>query len=407
MAHSEPRKWLAILGMGEDGVEGLTYGARTTIEQAALVIGGDRHLALAAELIRGDRLSWPSPLTDAFPMIRARRGQKVAVLASGDPYCYGVAAALAALVPAEETICIPSPSAFSLARARLGWAAQDVSTLSACGRPLEAVLPLLQPGRRILVLSADAGTPAALCGLLCRFGFGPSMVHVMEALGGPRERVRSAVAFDRLPPDVDPLNLLGIEVVASPDARVIPRSSGLPDAFFEHDGQITKQEIRALTLAALAPRAGGLLWDIGCGSGSVAIEWALAHPANRSIGIERRPDRADRARCNALALGVPLVRIVCGAAPTALAGLPQPDAVFLGGGLQHSGLLDVGWASLRAGGRMVANAVTVESQAELFAAHQVHGGALTRLSVERLDALGAHRVFRPAMAIVQWAATKP
>jgi precorrin-6Y C5,15-methyltransferase (decarboxylating) len=406
MADSAPRKWLTILGMGDEGVEGLTRAARTAIEQAVLVVGGARHLALAAELIHGDRLPWPSPLSDAFPAILARRGREVAVLASGDPYCYGIAGTLAALVGVEETICIPSPSAFSLACARLGWAAQDVSTLSACGRPLEAVLPLLQPGRRILLLSADAGTPAALRDLLCRYGFGPSVLHVIEALGGPRERIRSARAQDPVPVDIDPLNLLGIEVVASPDARIIPRSPGLADAFFEHDGQITKQEIRAVTLAALAPRAGEMLWDVGCGSGSVAIEWALAHPANRAIGIEQRPDRAARARRNALALGAPSVRIVEGMAPVALAGLPQPDAVFVGGGLQAAGLLDAAWATLRAGGRMVANAVTLESQARLFDAQRAHGGVLIRLSIERLDTLGDHRIFRPAMAIVQWAAAK-
>jgi precorrin-6Y C5,15-methyltransferase (decarboxylating) len=407
MVDSVPQKWLAIVGMGEDGIEGLTRAARAAIERAVLVVGGARHLALATDLIRGDRLSWPSPLSDAFPRILARRGDNVAVLASGDPYCYGVAGTLATLVPVEEITCIPTPSAFSLACARLGWAAQDVSTLSACGRPLEGVLPLLQPGRRILLLSADAETVAVMRELLCRYGFGPSILHMMEALGGPRERMRSATALDPVPTDICPLNLLGIEVVASPDARVIPRSQGLPDAFFEHDGQITKQEIRAATVAALAPRAGGMMWDVGCGSGSVAIEWALADPANRAIGIEQRPDRAERARRNALALGTPSVRIVSGVAPMALVGLPRPDAVFLGGGLQKAGLFDTAWASLRAGGRMVANAVTVESQTLLLDCYRAHGGTLTRLSIERLDALGGHHVFRPAMVIVQWAVTKP
>jgi precorrin-6Y C5,15-methyltransferase (decarboxylating) len=377
------------------------------IEQAALVVGGARHLALVAELISGDSLPWPSPLSDAFPAILAHRGRSVAVLASGDPYCYGVAGTLRGLVPVAETVCLPAPSAFSLACARLGWPAQDVAALSACGRPLEAVLPLLQPGRRILLLSADARTPGALAELMRRYGFGHSVLHLLEAVGGKRERVRSLTARDPLPTDIDPLNLLGVEVVASPDARVIPRCSGLPDTFFEHDGQITKHEIRATTIAALAPSVGEMLWDVGCGSGSVAIEWALAHPANQAVGIERRADRADRARRNALALGAPFVRIVTGVAPAAFAELPAPDAVFIGGGVHDPALLDAVWVALQSGGRVVANAVTLESLELLLAARRAHGGTLTRLSLERLDTLGPHHVFRPAVAVTQWAVTKP
>jgi precorrin-6Y C5,15-methyltransferase (decarboxylating) len=407
MSDAASEKWLTIVGIGDDGVEGLSRAALVAIERAVLVVGGARHLALAADVIRGEQMPWTSPLTDAFPAILARRGRDVAVLASGDPYCYGIGSTLAALVPAGETICIPAPSSFSLACARLGWSLQDVATMSACGRPLEAVLPLLQPGCRLLVLSADGGTAASLAGLLCRYGFGLSVLHVLEALGGKRERIRSTAAHDFVPAHIDPLNLLGIEVIASPDSRVIPRSCGLPDAYFEHDGQITKHEIRAITLAALAPRAGELLWDVGCGSGSVAIEWALSHPANRVIGIEQRPDRAARARRNALVLGTPSVQVVEGVAPAACAGLPLPDAVFVGGGVQEPGLLDAAWSALRSGGRMVANAVTLESQTCLHAAQQAKGGMLTRLSVERLDTLGPHQIFRPAIAIVQWTAAKP
>jgi precorrin-6Y C5,15-methyltransferase (decarboxylating) len=399
--------WLTIVGISEDGVEGLAAAARSAIAQAALVVGGRRHLALAETLIRGERLTWPSPLSDAFPTILAHRGQRVVVLASGDPYCYGIATTLRPLLPLAEMRCMPAPSAFALACARLGWAAQDVATLSACGRPLEAVLPLLQPGRRVMVLSADATTPAALAALLGRYGFGSSVLHVLEALGGPRERIRSTTAAAVLPGDIDALNLLAIEVAEAEGARVIPRVAGLPDDFFEHDGQITKREVRAVTLAALAPRVGELLWDIGCGSGSVAIEWSLAHAANRAIGIEQRADRAARAQRNALALGVPSLRIITGEAPAALAGLPRPDAVFIGGGAQHTGLLDTGWAALRSGGRMVANAVTIETEAVLIAAHRAHGGTLTRLSVERLDGIGRSHGFRPAMPVTQWAAVKP
>jgi precorrin-6B C5,15-methyltransferase / cobalt-precorrin-6B C5,C15-methyltransferase len=401
------RRWLAILGIGEDGVEGLSSAARALINGAVLVVGGARHLALAAPLIKGEQLRWPSPLTDAFPMILERRGRTVVVLASGDPYCYGVGTALRAVVPLEETLCVPAPSAFSLACARLGWAMQDVATLSFCGRPLPAILPLLQPGARILALSENGRTPALLADLLCRNGFGPSLLHVLEALGGARERIRSAAANAGAWDDVDPLNLVGVEVAADPAARVLPLARGLPEALFEHDGQITKAEVRAVTLASLAPRAGELLWDVGCGSGSVAIEWSLCHPANRAIGIEARADRAARAGRNALALGVPHLRVVNGEAPAALADLPPPDAVFVGGGAAREGTLETCWTALRGGGRMVANAVTIETEACLFAAHGTYGGTLVRLSIDRLNAIGSMHGFRPAMTVTQWAVTKP
>jgi precorrin-6Y C5,15-methyltransferase (decarboxylating) len=399
-------RWLAILGIGEDGVEGLSSAARALISGAVLVVGGARHMALAAPLIKGEQLRWPSPLTDAFPMILERRGRTVVVLASGDPYCFGVGTALRAVVPLEETLCVPAPSAFSLACARLGWAMQDVATLSFCGRPLPAILPLLQPGARILALSENGRTPGLLADLLRRNGFGPSLLHVLEALGGLCERMRSASANGGVWDDVGPLNLVGVEVAAEPGARVLPLARGLPEALFEHDGQITKAEVRAVTLASLAPRAGEFLWDVGCGSGSVAIEWSLCHPANRAIGIEARADRAARAGRNALALGVPHLRLVTGEAPAALADLPPPDAVFVGGGATREGTLETCWSALRSGGRMVANAVTIETEACLFAAYETYGGTLLRLSIDRLDAIGSMHGFRPAMTVTQWAVAK-
>jgi precorrin-6B C5,15-methyltransferase / cobalt-precorrin-6B C5,C15-methyltransferase len=400
-------RWLAILGIGEDGVEGLSSAARVLVGGAVLVVGGARHLALAGPLIKGEQLRWPSPLTDAFPMILERRGRTVVVLASGDPYCFGVGTALRAVVPLEETLCVPAPSAFSLACARLGWAMQDVATLSFCGRPLCAILPLLQPGTRILALSENGRTPGLLADLLRRNGFGPSLLHVLEALGGPRERMRSVSAAAGMLNDVEPLNLVAVEVAAEPGARILPLARGLPEALFEHDGQITKAEVRAVTLASLAPRAGELLWDVGCGSGSVAIEWSLCHPANRAIGIEARADRAARAGRNALALGVPRLSVVTGEAPAALADLPPPDAVFVGGGATRAGTLEACWTALRGGGRLVASAVTIETEACLLTARKAFGGTLVRLSIDRLDAIGSMHGFRPAMTVTQWAATKP
>jgi precorrin-6Y C5,15-methyltransferase (decarboxylating) len=399
-------RWLAILGIGEDGVEGLSAPARARLEAAEVVYGGARHLALAAPLIRGEARPWPHPIADAFPMLLALRPRPVAVLASGDPYCYGIGATLARWVPAEEMLCLPAPSAFSLACARLGWSLPEVTTHSLCGRPLATLIPLLQPGARLLVLSADAATPAGVASLLRARGFGGSRLHVLEALGGPRERVRSLRAADRLPDEIDPLNLLALELEAGPEAAVLPLVPGLPDDAFAHDGQLTKQEVRAVTLAALAPRQGELLWDVGCGSGSIGIEWLLRHPANQAVAIEQSAERAARAARNAEALGVPRLRVVEGAAPSALAGLPPPDAVFIGGGAQRPGVIETAWEALRPGGRLVVNAVAVETEAVLFGACRRLGGTLRRIAVERLDALGTLHAFRPAMTVTQWVARK-
>ena len=399
--------WLSIVGIGEEGVEGLSGAARALVRGAELVVGGERHLALAAALITGETLAWPSPIGEAIPPILARRGRPTTVLASGDPFCFGVGALLSRHVVERERICLPAPSAFALACARLGWAAQETSQVSLCGRPLEPLAPLLQPGRRLLALSADATTPAALAAYLTTRGFGPSRLHVLEALGGRNERHRSigAAAFDLA--DVQPLNLVGVEVAAGPGARVIALACGLPDAAFEHDGQITKREIRAVTLSALAPRAGELLWDVGGGSGSIAIEWMLRHPDNRAIMLEPKPERAARAARNALQFGVPDLRIKTARAPEGLDLLPPPDAVFLGGGASDPAVIDTAWTALRPGGRLVANAVTLETEAALLQARGRLGGELIRLSVERLEPIGDMQGFRPARTITQWTAVKP
>ncbi len=406
MTEAGSPRWLSILGIGEDGVEGLTAVARTLITAAELVVGGERHLALAAGLIRGETLAWPRPLSVGLDAVMARRGRPVVVLASGDPFEHGVGVQLAERAPMAEILCLPAPSSISLACARLGWARASVSVASLCGAPLVRLAPHLQPGRRVLALSADATTPKAVAAYLTERGFGPSRLHLLEALGGPAERVSTHTA-DRFDAAPRPLNLVGLEIVATPGAVVIPLASGLADELFEHDGQITKREIRALTLSALAPRAGERLWDIGCGSGSVSIEWMLAYPANTAIALEIDPVRAARAARNAASLGVPDLRIEQGHAPDALAGWPQPDAVFIGGGARDPAVIAAGWAALPPGGRLVANAVTLETEAALIAARARYGGTLTRLSVERLEPVGRLHAFRPAMSVTQWTAVKP
>jgi precorrin-6Y C5,15-methyltransferase (decarboxylating) len=398
--------WLAILGIGEDGATGLSDRARALLRDAELVVGGRRHLELADALVRGERLAWPSPMQDAYPAILQRRGRPVAVLASGDPFCFGVGAHLAALVPAAELVCLPAPSSLALACARLGWALEEVGTVSFCGRPLAGIVPLLQPGARVLALSADATTPAALAALLTARGFGPSTMHVMEALGGPAERLRTAQAETFALSGIHPLNLVALELRATPDAVVLPLASGLPDALFDHDGQFSRREMRALVLSALAPLQGELLWDVGAGSGSVGIEWMLRHRSNRAIAVEADAGRAARIAANAEALGVPGLRVLHGEAPDALTGLPPPEAVFLGGGAHRPGVVDTAWQALRQGGRIVANAVTVETEAALVAARERLGGTLTRIGIERLDTVGTMHAFRPAMTVTQWSAVK-
>lgn len=393
--------WLTLLGIGEDGI---APAARALLANATWVAGGQRHLALTADAIpaEAERLPWPSPITDAFPLLLARRGQPGVVLASGDPFCFGIGTTLTRLIPMDEMAVHPAPSAFSLACARLGWALQHTVTLSFCGRPLETLRAHLHPGAKILALSAGAETPAQVKSLLQNWGFAKSRLRTLQSLGGPRETIAEGV-----PESPDALNLLAIEPQPDANARIIPRAPGLPDDWFEHDGQITKSEVRASTIAALAPMPGALLWDIGSGSGSVGIEWMLAHPACRAIAIERVPHRAARAAANALALGVPALRVETGSAPQALANLPAPHAIFIGGGARTPGLIDAAWTALPSGGRLVVNAVALETLATLADWHARFGGSMIRIAIERLDGIGALHGFRPAMAVTQWRVVKP
>jgi precorrin-6Y C5,15-methyltransferase (decarboxylating) len=377
------------------------------VESAEIVFGGKRHIALAAPLIRGTARAWPSPFERALEDVLAYRGRPVCVLASGDPFHYGVGATLLRHIAVDEMIAVPTPSAFSLAAARLGWALPETALLSLHGRELDLIRPHVHPGARILALTSGGDAPAALARLLTDTGFGASRLLVLEALGGPRERMRETTAFAFDFGAVEPLNTVAIDVVAAADARIIPRAAGLPDHLFEHDGQITKREIRALTLSALAPRRGEFLWDIGAGAGSVAIEWMLADISLRAVAIEQRPERAARIRRNAAALGVPGLAVIEGTAPDALMNLPRPHAVFLGGGARTPGLLDRVVAALTPGGRLVVNAVTLESEALLLARHGALGGELIRIGITRSERIGSMSGWRPAMPVTQWCWSKP
>lgn len=395
-------RWLSIIGIGEDGRAGLSSAAAALIDGAELIIGGRRHLDLIGPTT-GEQRTWATPLDATVPLIAARRGRPVVVLASGDPFWFGAGVTLSRAFAIDEMLVLPHPSSLSLAAARMGWALQDAVTL---GLNMRGLTPLirrhLHDGRRILALSLNGGTGREVAAVLVTAGFGPSRITVLEAIGGPRERIRAQSAVEFALDDVAPLNLLAIDVVAGPNARRIPFAGGLDDDMFEHDGQLTKREIRAVTLSSLGPGAGELLWDIGAGSGSVAIEWMLAHAGNLAIGVERDAERAARAARNSVLLGVPQLDVRLGDASDMVPGLPPPDAVFIGGGAHAPGLIDACYAALKPRGRVVVNAVTLETEAALLAAHGRLGGTLTRIGIERADSVGSRSAWRPAMTIVQW-----
>jgi precorrin-6B C5,15-methyltransferase / cobalt-precorrin-6B C5,C15-methyltransferase len=405
-SNAMPGRWLSIIGVGESGREGLSSAANRLIDSAALVVGGERHLALIGA-VQGETLVWKTPFRDTIGPILERAGEPVCVLASGDPFWFGAGGVLAEYIAPSEMLVLPAPSAFSLAAARLGWPLQSALTLGLhTGRP-EAVLRHLHQGQRILAFSLDGSTPAQVAALLSRYGFGGSIVHVMEALGGPRENISRWLAKNLIRQDFGALNVIAIEVRSERGARTIPFAPGLPDAYFENDGQITKQEVRAITLSALRPALGELLWDIGLGSGSVAIEWLLSHGSMRASGFEKSSERIARAVRNAVSLGVPHLNVREGTAPEVLKGAEPPDAIFVGGGVSEAGVLEAAWRALKPGGRMAANAVTIEGEAALMKSRSSWGGTLTRISIEREHPVGRFTAWQPAMPVVQWAAVKP
>ncbi len=400
-----PSPWLSIIGIGEDGLGGLSKAARELLAGADLIVGGRRHLALAVSLGR-PTLEWEIPFAASIPKLLTHRGKRVVVLCSGDPFWYGAGAVLAEAVPASETTVIPAPSTFTWAAARLRWRLEGTVTLGLHARPIELLRPHLINGARLLVLLRDGTVPAGIATYLNAIGFGASQLTVLEALGGPNERIRTTTAAGFSITDIQSPVMLAIEAVADPDAIVIPRVAGLPDDLFKHDGQLTKREIRAITMSTLAPRGGELLWDVGAGSGAIGIEWLLAHPANRAIGIEPRQDRLANAQDNARSLGVPHFDLRLGAAPSALDGLPAPDAIFVGGGASREGVLEAAWRALPAAGRLVVNSVTLETEAKLIEWQARHGGVLLRLSVERGGPVGGLTGWRAAMPVVQWSVIK-
>jgi len=396
--------WLTVIGIGEDGLDGLSRAARTLVEQAEVLVGGDRHLAFVPKG-RAEYLTWRQPLVDTLPEIAAHEGRRVVVLASGDPLWYGVGALLLHRFGREAVLVLPAPSAFSLAAAAMGWPLAECTPLTLHGRPLARLALFLAPGARLLILSEDGATPAAVAALLTERGWGESALTVLERMGGPRERRIEGRAGRWSESRVADLNTVAVECVAGRSARILSRLAGLPNDAYRHDGQITKRVVRAATLAALAPLAGETLWDVGAGCGSIGIEW-LRGGGGRAIAIERNPVRLALIAENAAMLGVPELDIVPGEAPAALADLPTPDAVFLGGGTGVPGVFEQVWSRLRPGGRLVANAVTVAGEARLAAWHGQHAGQLTRIAVSEAEPLGSGHAWRPFMPVTQLCLSK-
>jgi precorrin-6Y C5,15-methyltransferase (decarboxylating) len=395
--------WLHIIGIGEDGMEGLVPATRAVVEAAEFIIGGDRHHTLAQNLT-AERLAWPHPFDALIDTIEGLRGRRVVVLATGDPLWFSVGARIGRSIDPSEIIYHPQLSAFQLAAARMGWSLPDVETLTVHGRPVEQMIAFIQPDARLLVLTTGAETPGQIAQFLTDRGFGGSRMTVLAAMGGKDEQRFDGTA-ESWRHRVPAFNTLAVECIAAPNAALLPRVPGLADNLFQSDGTMTKQEVRAATVAKLMPMRGALLWDIGCGCGSVAIEWMRAARYARAVGIEPRADRRAMAAANALALGVPKLELIEGSVPDALEGLDAPDAIFIGGGLSRE-TFDAAWAALRPLGRMVANAVTLESEVELIALHKALGGDLVKLSVHRAEPVGRLTGWRPLMPVTQWSLVK-
>lgn len=401
------KAWLHIVGIGEDGLDGLTPATRAVVDAAEVIVGGDRHHELAG-IQNAERLSWPSPFDALIDMLKSRAGKRVVVLATGDPLWYSVGARIGREIDPSEIIYHPQVGAFQLAAARMGWSMADLETLTVHGRPVEQMIAFIQPDQRLLILTTGAETPAQIATFLTDRGFGRSRMVVLAAMGG-KDEARFEGLAESWDHEVPAFNTLAVECIAAPNAALLPRVPGLEDDLFVHDGTMTKQEVRAVTVAKLMPMRGALLWDIGTGCGSVAVEWMRAARYARAIGIEPRADRRAMAAANALALGVPKLELIEGNVPSALQGLQAPDAIFIGGGLSEE-TFETCWKALRPLGRLVANAVTLQSEGLLTRIHAKYGGTLVKISINRVEPLGpeelGHKGWKPLMPVTQLSLVK-
>jgi precorrin-6Y C5,15-methyltransferase (decarboxylating) len=412
------KKWLCVIGIGEDGWDDLSADARDLLYESEIVLGGERHLKMLPKDWEGERIVWSSPIREAVSKIVSWRPedsasvQKVAIMASGDPLCYGIATKLLRHLPIEEIWIKPALTTFSLMCSRIGWSLPDVETLTIHGRPVEMLHPFVQPGAKLLVLSKGEESPEQAAKLLCERGFGKSIITVLEHLGGRKERQFSGPADSWNHPEGAPLNAMAIECIPESNATILSRIPGLPDEAFFHDGQLTKREIRAVSLSRLMPVVDQVLWDVGAGCGSVAIEWMRTSPRCRAVAIEKSKSRLKLIEQNSQELGVPMLQIISGSAPEVLADLPAPDAVFIGGGLSSGNLLQTCWTALKPGGRLVANAVTLEGEQKLLqwqnenAGKSGASGDLTRLSISRAEKIGKFQGWKEMRSVIQLAVIK-
>ena len=412
------KKWLCVIGIGEDGWDDLSADARDLLYESEIVLGGERHLKMLPKDWEGERIVWSSPIREAVSKIVSWRPedsasvQKVAIMASGDPLCYGIAAKLLRHLPIEEIWIKPALTTFSLMCSRIGWSLPDVETLTIHGRPVEMLHPFVQPGAKLLVLSKGEESPEQAAKLLCERGFGKSIITVLEHLGGRKERQFSGPADSWNHPEGAALNAMAIECIPESSATILSRIPGLPDEAFFHDGQLTKREIRAVSLSRLMPVVDQVLWDVGAGCGSVAIEWMRTSPRCRAVAIEKSKSRLKLIEQNSQELGVPMLQIISGSAPEVLADLPAPDAVFIGGGLSSGNLLQTCWNALKPGGRLVANAVTLEGEQKLLqwqnenAGKSGASGDLTRLSISRAEKIGKFQGWKEMRSVIQLAVIK-
>jgi len=394
--------WLHIVGIGEDGIHGLSPVTRAVVEAAEVIVGSPRHQDLTS--VNAERIVWPSPFDALIEVLKSNSGKRVVVLATGDPLWYSVGARIGREINPSEITYHPQIGAFQLAAARMGWSMADLETLTVHGRPVEQMIAFIQPNQRLLILTTGAETPVQIAGFLTERGFGQSKMTVLAAMGGKNEMRFDGSAFN-WNQEVPPFNTLAIECIAAADAAMLPRVPGLTDDLFQGDGTMTKQEVRATSVAKLMPMRGALLWDVGCGCGSVAVEWMRTARYARAIGIEPRADRRTFAANNALALGVPKLELIDGTVPDALDGLEAPDAIFIGGGLSIE-TFETCWSALRPLGRLVVNAVTLESEAVLLILYPKYGGDLVRIQVSRADTIGRVNGWRPSMPVTQWSLIK-
>jgi precorrin-6Y C5,15-methyltransferase (decarboxylating) len=391
---------IVVVGIGADGMAGLPPASADELRRATVVYGSPRQLDLLDDSVSADRRRWPSPMLPALVDLFQEARSDVHVVASGDPMFHGIGTTLTKYYGVGRVTVLPHVSSVTLACARLGWAVQDAEVISLVTAQTPSAV---RRGGRSIVLSRNESSAAELARLLTATGRGESVLTLLEQLGGPQESIRSGTALEwsvRPPDDVDPLNVIAVEY--RPDERII---TTLPDDVLAHDGQLTKQSMRAVTMAALAPRPGELLWDVGAGSGSIAIEWARGSNRCDAVAFERDGARRERITKNATAFGAAVE--VRGPAPESFEGVRAPTAIFIGGGLTHPGLLEGCYFHLMGGGRLVANAVTIESEAVLAQWHSKHGGEMRRYQHYRGEPVGGFTGWRAAMPVTQWTMIKP